>query len=216
VNRTIIFAICGVALMLLLYSMSCSPSPQDFAEATVIAARPGATATAAAPSVHATATAVVIESRIKEATEDDLVAFWENVIWWGTIATCVLIVVGVVVVGKLVYRTGDAAGKATQKKLDLTASVVHVSKRTKTWPILVDWDRGRLLNLETGERVDIWTIAPADSRLIAISHRVREAGIYADAAVSIAAKSKSPQPGDMLPSVAASVPLLDTKEENDV
>jgi hypothetical protein len=203
-----------VTAIVLLSVFSCGPSPQDYAEATVIANQPGATMTAAAPSAYATATAVAIEGHIKEATEDEETAFWENVWWWGAICACVLLVVGTVVVSKFAYKTGGAAEKATQKKLELAASVIHVNKNTKTFPVLVDWEKGRILNLETGERVDIRSLAPPDARLIAISHRVREVGLYTDAAVKIAGKSKSPQPSDMLPSVAASIPVLNETEVN--
>jgi len=202
-----LFVICT---MLLLCCAGClEPSPQDWAEATVIAAQPGQTATAAAPNIQATATAVAVKGHIKAATEDDIIALKENVIWWSAIALCVLIMVGVIVIGKFAHRVGNAAEKAAEKKLDLAASVIHINKKTKTWPILVDWDRGKLLNLETGERVDIRSVAPADPRLIAISHRVREAGIYADATRDIGKSAKDARAADMLPGVAANVPLLD-------
>lgn len=202
-----------LSMLLFASQCGCQPSPESLARATVIAAQPGQTAMAAAPGIQATATAVAVEGYIATETQDDWVAFKENVIWWGSICACGLLVVASLVVGKFAYRAGQAAEKATAKKADLAASVIRIDRKTKTWPILVDWQQGRVLNLETGAQIDIQAIMPHDARLIATSHRVREAGVLADAAVNIAKSTKDAQPADMLPGMAASVPLLKSEDE---
>ena len=203
-----------LSMFLLMFASrcGCQPSPESLARATVIAAQPGQTATAAAPAIQATATAAAVQGYIATQTQDDVVALRENVLWWGSVCICGLMVAVSVVGGKFAYRAGQVAEKAAQKKADLAASTIHIDRKTKTWPILVDWDRGRVLNLETGAQVDIRAIMPPDARLIAASHRVRETGVLADAAVGIAGKTKDAQPADMLPGVAASVPLLKSED----
>ena len=154
--------------------------------------------------IAATATAIADNEEVMAQTQEERIVRKENLIWWSTVSgAIVLLAIGVAL---LITSTGGAV--AVVRKAQLEARLVRIDKTTRTWPIMLDTKTGILVDLETGERARIGDIHPLDHRRLIISGQVRTTGLLAQSAEKIAKSTKSSQPGDMLPAIGQSVPLL--------
>lgn len=102
-----------------------------------------------------------------------------------TASLCIVLVFG----GWSIKNTVDGVGKAMVIRAELSASLIHMDKETRTFPALFtvsEVDGRRILTvLATGQKLlmDAST-NPADPRLIAALAQVTTAGVLADAARS--------------------------------
>lgn len=154
--------------------------------------------------VAATATAIADSQEVMARTQDDRVARKENLIWWSTVSG----VIAVLAIGGAFSISATGGAVAVVRKAQLEARLVKIDKATRIWPVMIDLKTGILVNLETGERARIGDVHPLDHRRLIVSGQVRTTGLLAQTAERIAKSTKSAQPGDMLPAIAQSVPLL--------
>ncbi len=207
-----------ISLALLLLT-ACGPDPVRQAKAHAIYSeadtQAAATATAVAiqersagVAIAATATAIADEEAVRAATRDDRIARQENLIWWSTVGGVITLLA--IAISLSVASVGGAM--AFTRRAGLQARLVRLDRATRTWPVMLDIKTGLLVDLETGERARLGEVSQLDHRRLIISGQVRTTGLLAQAATEIAKSAKSPQPGDMLPAIGQSVPLLQEEE----
>lgn len=155
--------------------------------------------------ISATATATADEETVMAETQNERIARKEKVISATTKAFVAIIVSACVAF--CVVSIGGAT--AASRKANLEARLIRIDKTTRTWPILLDTKSGYIVNLETGERALLTDAAPVNPGQLAISGQVRTAGLLAQAAENIAKSTKDAKPGDMLPAIGQSAPLLE-------
>lgn len=160
-------------------------------------------AKAADVAIAATATAVADEEAVRAATQAERIARQETVIDW-TARGAVVFVVAAVVAFCIVSIGGSVAAS---RKANLEARLVKLDRITRTFPILLQ--DGWLVDLETGERARLdQPSQPHTGRLIG-SIQARVVGLLAHSAEKVAKSTKDAKPGDMLPAIGQSVPLLE-------
>ncbi|MHC4984388.1 MAG: hypothetical protein ACYTF6_14625 [Planctomycetota bacterium] len=166
-------------------------------------------AQAANVSISATATRIADEEAVMAKTQKDRVARQENLIWWSSIAGVVVILALGLAIG--ISSVGTATAFTYWAKQQ--ARLIWMDKTTRTWPVMLDVKTGVLVDLETGERARLVSAQRVDHRRLVISGQVRTTGLLVQAAENIAKDAKDAKPGDMLPAIGQSVPLLKEAEE---
>jgi len=196
-----------ILVLLLLLSTGCD-DPKRIAEANAIRRQSEAsylaTATAVAVQANATATAVADIEHVREATRDERIAREETLIQWSTIALVAIILTLSIAVS--ISSIGTAT--AYTYWVGQHARLIWIDRATRTWPIMLDIQTGRLIDLETGERARIDDIQPLDHRRLILSGQVRTTGLLADAAQKMARLTRDGSAGSALPAIAHSVPTL--------
>lgn len=202
-------------MVLTLVLAGCAPNPVKVEKAQAIRreseAQYMATATAVAIGrkeadirIAATATAVANEEEVRDETQAERIAREECLIKWSTVASAIVLLA--LAVSLLIASAGGAV--AFVRYANLQARLVWLNRTTRTFPIYLD--RGLLVDLEAGERAWLDELSqPHTGRLIG-SIQARVTGLLAHSAEKIAQSTGNAQPGDMLPAIGQSVPLLDS------
>ncbi len=200
-----------VVLILALTLTSCD-DPVREAKARAIDAETSAIVTETTLQERERTIEIEDKKAISSATRDDRIAFRENLWWWGTVSSVVLLAVAI-----SLSIASIGGGIALARRAQLRACLVRLDRTTRTWPVLLDLKTGIVVDLETGERAKIGDVRSLDHRRLIISGQVRTTGLLAQAAAEIAKAAKDAQPGDMLPAIGQSVPILSiqSKEELD-
>lgn len=213
-------AVLLVLLLAVLVTVACDPSPVEEAEGHAIEVLADvevlATATAVAlgaeekgVAISATATAVADEEWVRAESQEERLARVEAIIGVTKWVCILLIVVWGVAASASGAWAAVGSAQAWVTAVELRARLVRLDSKTRTWPVMLDLQSGRMVNLETGERADLGVPQQVDHRRVVISGQVRNMGLLAQAAYWIAKVTKSASPADNLAAIAMKVPLAD-------
>jgi hypothetical protein len=155
-------------------------------------------------AIAAAATAMADEEEVRAETQAERIAKQEKVIKWSTVSLAVLML-GLTVC--LIVAAGGGA-VAFVSYVNLQARLIWIDRTTRTFPIYLHKDL--LADLEVGERARLDEPSQAHVGRLIGSVQARVTGLLAQSAEKIAKSTGDAQPGDMLPAIGQSVPLLDS------